>query len=587
MSSFDRSLFWRISALIFIALLVVTSVWPGMVSRPFTDDVFQLEKSSQITKWTEIFQPDAFNFFRPVKNAIFMVAAPFEKNLIAWHWIGLAAYLAAGLGIYKIASICLSSKRAALIAMAVWALSPTCASTAIWLSCANISLGVAFGALVFHFHERMMLRGSLAAQAGCVLFYVLSLLCYEAMIAVPGLLFLRDLQQKRIRFDRKTVIRYGIYTLVALGFLVLRHQFSAKSFGSAEFHTSFAPDTKGYQLSLSAPWFLWRHFLMWIFPFGTIELLGSYGWLRSTTAAGLVFGWVFLGFLLGLASYTWKRHPSISYGVLFFIVASIPAGNFLPGFNGPINDAYLTIPSIGLAMVCASLCERLIAEYAARRRLVEAGAPAILAVLALILIYRLPVCAAYFRFWAETWNSPVKLVLLMSETRPFQFQSKAYASVLLFEDGYIEQAQALAMEALEEAPWSNQAILTLARIAEYQKNHRLAESYYGSILSSKKLAENMKTSAMVELAGLLAAFPNRREEAAGLCREVLGQKSAGPRAHVKMILLLAKIYEDQQKPDKARATLERGLSHQPDNEEIKKRLASLKRSASSVAPQSR
>ncbi len=584
-SVFDRKVEWRAGALVLILLLVVACVWPAMHAPPFTDDIFQLEKSSGFKKWTDVFQPDAFFFFRPVKNALFMWAAALEANMLAWHWIGLVAYLAATLGIYRITTVCLESKRAALLATAVWALSPTCASTAIWLSCANISLGIALGSGMFYCHERMMKGGGYKWIAGCVFFYALTLMCYESLIAIPGLLFLRDLQQGRLSFNKAAVIRYGVYTLVALSFLIVRHEFSARDIAGNQFHSTFAPDTKAWQLSLSAPWFLWRHFLMWIFPFGTIEVLGSFGWLRSTTLAGVVFAWVFLGLLLGLAAATWKRFPAFSYGVLFFIVASLPAGNFIPNFNGPINDAYLSIPSIGLAMAFAVLCERLVAEFVERRRTAEAGVPMLAGLVIVLLVYRLPACAAYYSYWAGLWNTPAKMVLLMADTRPFQFHSKGYASTLLFKEGYVDGAEELAKESLAEAPWSEQAKLTLARVADYRKDYPVAESRYGEVISAPKVASNLRSTALSELAHMLFTLPGRQADAADVCRELLNNPgAAGQWNHVKAVLLLAKIYQEEGKDDKARATLVRGLETHKDSDDIRKQLAVLGTPQSSGAP---
>ncbi len=566
---------WQYAGLLVILLAAIFCTWPGMASAPFQDDIPQLDRSSSFTSWTEVFQPDAFSFFRPVKNALFMAAAPLETNPYAWHWIALAAYLAAIIAVFRISSICLKSGAAALLAAGVWALSPTCASTAIWLSCANISIGIVFAAGMFHFHERAWERSSASAMVLCLVFYAFSLLCYESLIAVPGLLFFRDFQQGRIKLNRGVMLRYGAFTVVALAFLIVRIQFSAKNIGANDFHTSFDPSTQPWQLSLSAPWFLWRHFLMWVFPFGHIELLGSYAWLRSASAASLVFGWVFLAALLAVAGVAWKRFPAISYGLIFFLVASLPAGNFLPGFNGPINDAYLTIPSIGLAMVFAMICVGIADEFVKRRRQAEAGLPILGLLLVVLLVYRLPASGAYFRYWAGVWQDPIKLILLMSETRPYQFQARAYASSLLFNQGYIDQAEALATESALEAPWNPHAKLTMARIADFRENHAEAERRFIELAASPKLAADLKGSALIELAEMLSSLPGREEDAAGVCRELLKAEDTPPRTHLRAVKLLSRIYQNQGSPAKARSTLERGLTYHPGDESLLEQLGSL------------
>ncbi|MBC8125774.1 MAG: hypothetical protein H8M99_01320 [Gloeobacteraceae cyanobacterium ES-bin-144] len=351
-----NSVFQNTTGLLTILVLVIFCSWPAMHSPLFTDDFIQVEYNTVLTKWSQIFGPDGFNFFRPVKNAIFSIAAPLKDNLLAWHSIGLATYLAATIGVYRIAYICLGSTRPAWLAAFCWALSPSCVSTAIWLSCANISLGIAFAACVFHFHERWATRQSLTSAIASAVFFAMALLSYESLIALPALLFFRDLQQRRITIDHRTIFRYGTYFIIVLTFLYIRHLYSAKSFGVNNFHPGWAPDTKGIYLTLSAPWFLWRHFLMWIFPFGKLEVLGSYRWLYSASVPSLAFAWLFLAALLISVVALWKRYPPISYGILFFFIAIFPAGNFIPTFNGPIHDAYVTFPSMGLALAFAFGC---------------------------------------------------------------------------------------------------------------------------------------------------------------------------------------------------------------------------------------
>ena len=569
----DRGSLKTLAGLTAIMLVVIFCAWPGMHSPLFTDDVHQLEKTKNMAQWTEIFGVDVFNYYRPVKNALFALAAPFATNLVAWHWIGLTAYLGATAGVLRIALICLKSRRAALMATCFWALSPSCVSTAIWVSCANISIGVIFAACLFQFHERWAERPSFKWMLACGMFYALTLLCYESLIAFPGILFVRDFQQHRLRWNRQTVIRYGGYTLVALAFLLVRHHFSATGVGGAKMNSGFSPDTKAIQMSLSAPWFLWRHFLMWIFPFGTLEILGSYAWLRSASIVSLVFGWIFMISTFTSAVLTWKRFPQVAFGVVFFVVASFPSGNFIPCFNGPIYDAYVTIPSIGLALALALACENLICCYIYSKQESKPSNVMIAVLVGLLLIYRLPVCGGYFRYWATVWGNPLELMLLTAETRPLQYQAKGFTSILLLNEGYADPAQALALETLSEAPWLAAPRLTLARLADYRGDSKTAEERYRQILSRPELAQFVLNIANIELARILVNDPKQRDEAAQLCRDILStqKNSQTPQA----VDLLATIYRDKGMVDKARVTLERGLTMYPENMNFKSLLNSL------------
>lgn len=562
----DKPLLKSLAGLAFIMLIVVFCVWPALYAPLFADDVHQLARSQSFTKWTEAFDVDIFGFFRPSKNVIFMIAAPYEKNLPAWHALGFLAYLAATAAVYRIAAICIGPGRPAWLATLLWAINPSSVSTAVWLSCSNISLGIVFAAGVFHFHELWAERPTFRLLIACAVCFILSLLCYESLIAIPGVLFIRDLQQRRLAFDRRTLIRYGTYTLVALTFMILRHQFSAREIGGNNQHPGLAPDTQGYQMMLSAPWFLWRHFLMWVFPFGKIEVLGTYAWLRSASPTVLVFGWVFFISLLATAAATWRRLPFVAFGLLFFLVASIPSGNFLPCYNGPINDAYVTIPSIGLALLVAMACELVWRKFLELRKNAESGGVVIMVILALLLFYRIPVCGAYFRYWAGVWSNPVELMLLTCETRPFQLQPKGCASALLLSNGYIVEAERLANEVLGEASWDPTSRLTLARVARSREDYKVAEEHYRYILEHPKGSLPLADAARIELAGILVQNPSGLEEGAKLCREVLRKQkdSQTPLA----VGLLTNIYMNQGNLVKAHETVERGLAMFPGNEEL-------------------
>jgi tetratricopeptide (TPR) repeat protein len=291
----------------------------------------------------------------------------------------------------------------------------------------------------------------------------------------------------------------------------------------------------------------------------------------------LAFGWLFLIVLLGCAFLARKRYPAITFGLAFFVVASLPSGNFLPCFNGPIYDAYVTIPSIGLAFAFAMVCDILIRQISVRRGMAGSGSLIFMAILGLLVFYRLPVCAAYFRYWAGVWGRPVELMLLTAETRPFQSQAKGVASLILYSEGYIDQAEAISIEVLREVPWDATAKLTLARIAEYREDFATSEKYYRQILDEPKGSMFLKNPSLRELAALLAKNPERSEEEAQLLREFLKGPDLGK--HSQAIARLSLIYKDLGNVGKARTTLERGLSLYPHDAGLTKILDSIDHSA--------
>ena len=295
--------------------------------------------------------------------------------------------------------------------------------------------------------------------------------------------------------------------------------------------------------------------------------------MRSTSGLGLAAAWLFLGGLVGIAAFTWKRLPHISYGILFFLVASFPAGNFLPTFNGPINDAYVTIPSIGLAIAVAALCELLIRQAAERRVQCRAGAPVFLLILCALLVYRLPLAAAYYRYWAGVWANPAQLVLLISGSRPMQFQSKSFAALVLQRMGLQDHAESIARETLAESPWSSVAMLALGGVMKDRGEYPEAEQWFRKTIEAPDITRTVKDSALLEIADTIARTPSRRDEAADICRQLLQKDAEGqPPA---TIILLARIYQKQGDLPKARRTVERGLTIHPHDEGLQALALSL------------
>lgn len=556
-----------------LLLLVVTAcLWPGLQAPLFQDDFPQLEYVRGFSNGFQVLGIDAFYFFRPVKNLIFLLAAPWDQELPMWHAVGLVAYWAATLGVYRIARVCLDSRGSALIAAAIWALSPACVSTALWLSCANISLGIAFAGGWFHFHERWARGAGWGWLAGCLACQLLCLVSYEALIVLSALLFWRDFCQRRLQANRRMVAVYAAYAAVSVGFVILRYMVAAKALGVNDQHGAFAPGTAAWQLSVSAPWFLWRHFLMWLQPMGNLEILGSYLWLKSAPVGVLVASWVALIAAVSGALWLRRRLPEVSYGVVFFLLANVPAGNFLPGFNGPINDCYVAIPSIGLALACAALCQCLLRRI---RSSEERWKPLAWVAFSLLLMWRVPVSAVQFRYWAGVWADPLRMALLMAESRPYQYQLKYYASLLMMGRGDWNKAEELASAALLDAPWSYLPRITLARVALGRGELVHAAEQFQTAIDNPRIKPGLRAALRVERAEALAGDTALRAQAMDAARTLLAAPDTPAAHHLRMVLLLSRLYVESGEYVRARATLKRGLAMHPVSPEIANELESL------------
>ena len=387
------------------------------------------------------------------------------------------------------------------------------------------------------------------------------MLCYETMVVLPVLLLARDFQQGRLADRRRARRIHGGHMLLCIVYLVARHWLSSRVLMGQTFHDGFAPDTKAIHLSLSAPWFLWRHFLMWIFPFGTLELLGSYGWMRSASPLSLAGGWLFLAGLVAVVAWTWRWAPEIAMGLFVYLVLNLPAGNFVPGFNGPIEDYYVTIPSIGLVIAFAGICRRLWQVARARRRDVPMVASVAWLALGFLLVFRGPVCGAYFHHLAGVWAKPVELMLRVAETRPFQYKPQAQAAMLLVDNGYPVEAEKLALAVLDEAPWCVLRAGASRRRRFSRTRPRWAKCTTGWLWLIRPPRRSRVNWQCWSWLRCWPCKPAKRDEAAALCRAILAMPE-GTRQPAA-IGQFAQIYLAQGDREKARATLRRGLTLYP------------------------
>ena len=69
---------------------------------------------------------------------------------------------------------------------------------------------------------------------------------------------------------------------------------------------SFPHEIEAWQISASAPYFLWSHLIMWIAPWGRLEVLGSYLWDHSIPAMILPFCWLLLVGVILMIIREWK-----------------------------------------------------------------------------------------------------------------------------------------------------------------------------------------------------------------------------------------------------------------------------------------
>jgi Tetratricopeptide repeat len=550
----------EIIAVSLLLALVCLLAWPGMTAPMILDDNDQAHYVGTFDSWKDCFKPDAYSQFRPIKNIIFYGME--GRPLFQWHVLGLSLYLAAIPVIYLFLRRLFQSPLWAFVAVVLWATSPTQVSTVIWLSCANISLAVLLACACLYFHD--------VAQAGsdrfgavtllaCLLLF-LSQTCYETAIAFPGVAVLLDMMRRRSLFTKKSMLRYGLLAAVTVIYLFLRFQFDSK----LSIHKdTFIPDSPRWQLTISAPWFLWKHFSMWLMPLGRIEMIGTYIWGVSASLWELAAAWIWLLFIVGLIFYCWRRQPWIACGLLWFLVTSFPSSNFIPLGNGPIADYYVVFPGLGLAIAFVG-CAKAVVEWYKResgksesnRKLIAGG------LLCIGAFWRI-LCIPLFWLQADLWSRPIEMFARFGLTRTGQFHAQTYVASELLQLGQLDECHKLALKAYEVAPWDGLSSLLLGRVAFERKDYREAEERL--LHAMRHIPESSPNSDHSRYYLAYAYF--HQEGKRHLVRETLLKILESPQSpfHAKAIHLLVECYLVQGKWDDAMRAVSKAVALYPND----------------------
>jgi hypothetical protein len=563
-----------------LLLLVLTTIlaWPGMSSPPLLDDKDGIAHSMRFESWQETFGPDSFGLFRPLKNFIFyFFGKQSEINLPLWHGMVLLAFLASIVSVFAMARSVLTSAPWALVAAAVWALTPTQTIAAVWMSCINISISVIFLSVFLIMHRRSMNGGKFLSGSALIaaLLLFLGQVSYETAVAGVALAFIADQFIGNHSSIKTRSAHYALYIATTLLFLTIRH-FNGSTADNQASNLGFAPDTQLWQLFVSAPWFICKHIQMWFFPLGRIEFVSTYIWGKSATPLELASAWIIL---IGIVVGAWllrKKLPVVTFGVFWFLLAAAPSSNLIPIFAGPIEDYYLIIPSIGFGLVFASLLRELCLKHgksfgarSERVRLLTVTSIGVLCVWRLFLI-------PFFHLQAELWNKPLELYIRCANTRPLQFQAQGLAARELYVLGDFDQAYQLAKGAAETAPWYPVSHMVQGFAANSLGKPEEALDSLNKVLGISDIESRLKFACRLEIADIHLRHTRQFDLARETILPILESSSAEYR--LDAVHLLTEIYIAKNNVPKAIQTLQQGLSLFPDDPTLIEHLQSIQQS---------
>lgn len=562
----------RVGLPVLLLAAVVLIAFQQVFKSPLSyDDTPSIGHVRAFTSWHQIWGPDIFGFFRPVKNLFFSLVEQAGGGLALYHGANLAAYYLAACGVFCLALRLSGNALVSFAAAVIWAISPTGGTVAAWVSCFNISIAaasMAFCVIAYDMMRSDSCRRPILAGTAATFFLCLGLLSYETAIATAPLLVLADAFRGRRVFSKRSMAIYSAIAIIVIAWLVCRESTGASNMRLQ--NPALAPDMPAWQMSASAPYFLWTHLLMWAAPSGRLETFGSYLWDRSIPAVILPLCWILLAGAIYLVVKFWKRAPLLCFGAAWFFTTAFPSGNFIPLKNSPYADYYVPIPAIGLCIMMAAVLQA--ALY--RLRQPGIGRPAFATSVATLLgiagwrLVQIPVLTD----WLAAWEAPPLVMARTAAARPHQFfarASMAYDVAFSREEKseqLLEVIETNALLAEEDMPDLGIIHSALGEVARRNGQREQAIQRFEKAVVSRHIHPDTLTWARQQLVQTLMEDPTQLDRAYGTLLPLLRMRES--RSHPTYVLLAAKIMAQSGKPEEEIKTLEKGLSYHPGNPEL-------------------
>jgi protein O-mannosyl-transferase len=358
--------------------------------------------------------------YRPLAYSVRAASAHLfgMEHITGYHVVGLGLHLANTILFFALLLYLLKSTRGAFIGAALFLLLPS-HNEAVLYMCANANLIALFFGLIaisIVMHSSKRLRWWLLPLAW--LAYGLSVLAYELMLPLPFFILLLEVLDRRPIRERKRLILYGGFVMVACITTVMRY---------LAMHGSLVPTRGDYRTSMDLAHLLHNYVLLG----GQILLLHTSPWPGAPIFSNLrdwlplqnpsvVFAivltsaitlWVMIDRRKEGADADLKRYVLLFlWGVAWMLVISLP---FVALSGRKPENRYVYIPSIGFAVAVAALLA--IVEHFWRQLSVLRFVPLLAACTVVVLYAR--VDASDLREWtlagqyARTFLTQAKVAL--------------------------------------------------------------------------------------------------------------------------------------------------------------------------------
>jgi tetratricopeptide (TPR) repeat protein len=439
------------------------------IHAPFfpLDDMDELYLVRAGSSWLSLVGTDLYHFFRPIKNLMFVAYNWLYSHggIVPTRTMALAIGIFSACAVFKLCCRLLGDRGWALVATAIWLLSPTLVSSTAWLSASNILLmtGLAAAAITFHdlaCESEGLTTGS-AKMAGKMwgalawLCLFLALFSYEGAVSVVALFFVVDWYLHPERLRRFSTWRlYFFYGVAFVAYMILRHQAQSTRFVLGGFS-----NVSRFQAAISSGYLTVLHTSVWLWPFNRMAVLGGYYWGQVPMVELAACSLIVLA-AIALSILYRRRYPHVALGIIWFLLAFAPMSNILGFRNGPYCDSYIALASVGMAIAFAAILRALWPL-----RMPGIARAAAVGIITLLIASR--VAAAFeAASWSYAWNDPAVAYERSLRTFPQAFDAMTELAKIDEARGEYHQADELAVKSIQIAPDRSGPYAVRAVVAE-------------------------------------------------------------------------------------------------------------------------
>lgn len=338
---------------------VALAYWPTLAAAVSgLDDARTLETYSH-APLSSVWGFDRFGHLRPAKSLWMYAVAHALPLLPLFRGCVLAAFLASGALLQRLAAQLVARRWSGLAAAAVWMGNPTAPAVVCWLSAANL----AFAGLGVLAYLSAALRGQRMLACAALLFAVAN---HELATLAPvlWLAWERLCDARRSEPARRWLVRAtsAVLLLWAAAYVLLPQP-----------PVEYRVQAPSWLLSLASARYLWENLRLWLWLPGAFGALYHDRPEHALWASALA--WLAALALLVLCVRT-LRERALQLALLWTLLLLVPVIDLLPLRNTPVALHYAYLPGMGLGLGAAWLGTRSQLTAAMLLLLVAAWQPA-------------------------------------------------------------------------------------------------------------------------------------------------------------------------------------------------------------------